>query len=79
MKGECTSRVQNRQRKKALFARPVHADAFASFKLLTGLEDMIEIAHIVQDAHKDAFNLALRAENDLNFEQDDCYDDNDGF
>ena len=75
-KGHCTARVQNRQRKDTLIARPVHADALGSFNLLTGLEDRIEIARIVQDAQQNEQDVALATENDIDIEEDDNDDNN---
>lgn len=61
-KDERTTKVQSRQLKETLIARPVYTDAFVSFKLLNGYENMIEIVHVVHDAQQDALDLALRAE-----------------
>ena len=70
-RSECTARVQSRQRKGTLIARPVHADALACFNLLTGVEDRVEIARIVQDAQRNEQDVALAAENVLDIEEDD--------
>ena len=79
-KGECTARVQSRQRKNTLIAHPVHANVhanvFGSLNLSTGVEDRIEIARIVQDAQQNEQDLALATENDIDIEEDDIDDNN---
>jgi len=47
-----------------------------SFNLLTGVEDKIEIARIVQGAQQNEQDIALAAENDIDIEEDDIDDTN---
>jgi len=43
---------------------------------LTGVEDRVEIARIVQGAQQNEQDIALAAENDIDIEEDDCNDSN---
>ena len=43
---------------------------------MTGVEDRIEIARIVQDAQQNEQDLALATENDIDIEEDDIDDNN---
>ena len=70
-KGECTTRVSNKQRKEYMLCRPVHEDAVPSFSLLSGVEDQLDIARAVVDAQEETEFEALAAERDLEFGDDD--------
>jgi hypothetical protein len=47
-----------------------------SFNLLTGVEDRIEIALIVQGAQQNEQDIALAAENYIDIDEDDIDDTN---
>ena len=64
-KGECKTRVSNRQRKETLFAQPVHIDAQDSFNIMAGImadtEDRTILIEEIERAEQNELQLMPEA------------------